>query len=85
MFSSHRKPWREWYRSRLLVFGKTVAEALACGCEFAQLVPHHFFRDGHRKMKLAIMHHEFESHKIGQNRAAPCICANGRIVLESLL
>ena len=58
-----------WYRCRLLVLGKTVAEALACGCEFAELVPDHFFRDGHRKMKLAIMHQEFESHKVGQNGA----------------
>lgn len=62
-----------------------VRETLARGAKLAELVAHHLLRDGDGDVVLAVVDHEAEADKVGDDRARARLCEDWRVVLERLL
>lgn len=53
-----------------------------CRCKLSQLVSHHLFADGHRKVVFAIIDHELDADEVGKDGGCSGFRKDGSIVLK---
>lgn len=65
-----------------LVLGFSVSPRPPCRCKLSQLVSHHLFADGHRKVVFAIIDHELDADEVGKDGGCSGFRKDGSIVLK---